>query len=68
LEEGNTTFHALVESVRSDFAVRYLATTQLSITEISRLLAYTGPSAFGRAFRRWTGSTPAEFRESHMSS
>ncbi|MET0386875.1 MAG: AraC family transcriptional regulator ligand-binding domain-containing protein [Polyangiales bacterium] len=62
LEENGTTFQAVFDAVRNEFAVHYLSSTQLSLTEISHLLAYTDPSTFGRAFRRWTGTSPAEFR------
>lgn len=62
LEDDATTFQELVDLVRRELALRYLEQTQLSLGEISALLAYAEPSAFGRAFRRWTGTTPAHFR------
>jgi AraC-like DNA-binding protein len=61
-ESLGTTFHALVEQTRRDLSLRYLRETRLSLAEISGLLAYSEPSAFGRAFHRWTGTTPATFR------
>jgi len=63
MDAAGTTFQDLVDQVRRELALHYLSRTQLSLTEISDLLAYAEPSAFGRAFRRWTGHTPASFRE-----
>lgn len=64
LEDDGLTFQQVLEDLRQDMARQYLVGSQLSITEISGLLAYTDATAFGRAFRRWTGRTPAEFRRS----
>lgn len=35
--------------------------TTLPFKEISYMLGYNEPSAFVRAFKRWTGQTPAEY-------
>jgi len=51
-------FTTLVEDVRRDVALRYLADGKAAVTEIAFLTGYSEASAFGRAFRRWTGSTP----------
>jgi AraC-like DNA-binding protein len=64
LEDEGLTFQRVLEDLRQDLARQYLLGSQLSITEISGLLAYTDATAFGRAFRRWTGRTPVEFRKS----
>ena len=37
---------------------RLLKDPALSVTEIGYLLGYSGPAAFHRAYKRWTGSTP----------
>jgi AraC-like DNA-binding protein len=63
LDEEGLTFQQLVEQLRRDMAFQYLAGTQLSLSEISALLAYTDTTTFGRAFRRWTGRTPAGYRK-----
>jgi AraC-like DNA-binding protein len=59
--ERYTYKHALDE-IRSGLADTYLTATALSLTEITYLLAYSDPSAFSRAFKRWTGATPIEYR------
>lgn len=49
--------HALEEYARS-----LLANQKLTLNEITRLLGYSEPSAFIRAFKRWTGATPDDWR------
>jgi AraC-like DNA-binding protein len=63
LEAEGLSFQDVLEELRQEMALRYLTSTQLSLTEISAMLAYADSSAFGRAFRRWTGHTPAAFRQ-----
>jgi AraC-like DNA-binding protein len=62
LQEENSSFAALVDEVRSDLSRAYLADPKLAIFEVAFLLGYSEPSAFNRAFRRWTGQSPSEFR------
>jgi AraC-like DNA-binding protein len=61
LKDEQTSFNAVRESVRQELSQRYLA-DKLSIAEISFLLGFSEPSAFFRAFKRWTGMTPIEAR------
>lgn len=62
LQAHDTTFHALVEETRFDIARHYLEVTRLPIVEIAGALDYADASAFTRAFRRWSGTTPAAWR------
>jgi AraC-like DNA-binding protein len=39
----------------------------VSIAEVAFLLGFSEPSSFYRAFRRWTGRTPVEFRRDRLS-
>jgi AraC-like DNA-binding protein len=59
--EGRT-LQALVEEARRELATRLLTDPQLSATEVAFLTGFSDASAFWRAFRRWTGTTPADFR------
>ena len=61
LKEDGTSFSGLREEVRRELADRYLG-QGLSISEVSFLLGFSEPSAFFRAFKRWTGRTPTEHR------
>lgn len=63
LQDESLGFAALVDEARLKLARRYLADESLSISEVSFALGYSEPSAFARAFKRWAGCAPAEFRE-----
>jgi AraC-like DNA-binding protein len=62
LRAQDTTFHALVQETRFDIARHFLERTQLAIVEIASALDYSDASAFTRAFKRWSGTTPAAWR------
>ena len=63
LQDEGTSFQSLRDETRKMLADRYLA-EGLSLAEISFLLGFSEPSAFFRAFKRWTGLTPIERRAS----
>jgi AraC-like DNA-binding protein len=65
LKEEGTTFAELSDVVRRSSAERYLADGRLPLAEIAFLLGFQDPSNFHKAFRRWTGSTPAAYRDHH---
>ena len=62
LHYDGLTFMGLVEATRRDLALNYLRQRQLSLSEIALLLGYSELSAFSRAVRRWTGSSPRSVR------
>ena len=62
LAAEGTTYRALLDQLRHERASRHLADPRTSIGEVAFLLGYSELSAFCRAFKRWTGQTPAEFR------
>ncbi|MCG8590034.1 MAG: AraC family transcriptional regulator [Proteobacteria bacterium] len=62
LQEASTTFQAVLEDVRKGLALDYLQRSNLSVDEIASLLGYSETPNFYRAFKRWTGRTPAAFR------
>jgi len=61
LQDEGTSFQSLRDETRRTLADRYLG-QGLSVAEISFLLGFSEPSAFFRAFKRWTGLTPIERR------
>lgn len=61
LSEG-TSFRELLDQLRQERASGWLANPRCSIAEVSFLLGFAELSSFYRAFKRWTGKTPAEFR------
>jgi AraC-like DNA-binding protein len=62
LQEYEMDFKKLVDDTRRRFALNYLKDRKHTLTEIAFLLGYSELSAFNRAFRRWTGSTPLHYR------
>jgi AraC-like DNA-binding protein len=62
LRNEQTSFRELVDVVRREIAVQQLAQPGNSAAEVGFLLGFSDPSAFTRAFRRWTGTAPAAFR------
>ena len=62
LEHEGTRYRDLLDSVRSELASDYVRETPLSFTDIADLLGFANPSAFQKAFRRWYGCSPGEFR------
>jgi len=63
LRAAHSSFHELHESYRRAQAARLLEQSPLLPKEIAHRLGYANSSAFIRAFRRWTGTTPTRFRE-----
>ena len=63
LVEAGTSFRKIREELLRHRAQELLLERQLPIGEVSFLLGYAEPSNFHRAFRRWTGLTPAAWRE-----
>lgn len=62
LRDEALTYNELVDEMRRDMATDLLRDASMAISEVAFLLGFSDPSAFHRAFRRWTGTTPGEFR------
>lgn len=62
LEAEGTRFAQLVDEVRRELALRYIADERLALGEVAYLLGFAEPSPFHRAFKRWTGTTPSAAR------
>jgi len=62
LSAENARFSELVERQRATLAKSHLAQRQLSLDEIADRLGYGEQTSFGRAFKRWTGMTPQQYR------
>jgi AraC-like DNA-binding protein len=67
LTEAGTSFSQVLNDYRHHLAKRLLAKTQESITEIVYLTGFSEPSTFYRAFKRWEGMTPVEYRKKKQS-
>ena len=64
LADENTSFRTLLLEVRRKLAERYIADKTMPLVEISYMLGFSETSSFSRAFKQWTGATPATFRSS----
>ena len=62
LREADTSFATLLDELRFNLASRFLADPSMTIGEVGFLLGFSEPSAFNRAFRRWSGDTPGAYR------
>lgn len=62
LAAEGTSFAAIVDAVRRERAELFLRDPHLTAGEVAFLLGYSEPAAFFRAFRRWTGRTPQQWR------
>ena len=62
LQEEGTSYQQLLDDTRRDMAEQYLQQPGLTLLEVAYLLGFADPSNFFRAFRRWFGCTPNEYR------
>lgn len=65
LSEEGTTFSDLLIEKRREMAEAYLRETPMALQQISEALGYSNPSIFTRAWKRWTGQAPSDWREEH---
>ena len=63
LAEFGVTFKELADEIRFEIARRMLEESATPISQIADALDYADASAFTRAFRRWTKTTPAAWRD-----
>lgn len=62
LKDEDTSYQQVLDEVRRDLAQQYLREGPVSVCEVTFRLGFSDQSSFTRAFRRWTGLTPGEFR------
>jgi AraC-like DNA-binding protein len=64
LKAEGVTFEAILDAKRRSLAIRYLGFNRLSVKAAAYKLGFSEPAAFSRAFKRWTGISPRDFRSS----
>lgn len=62
LFDKNTSFDELVDDIRQVWARQYLDDERLTVSDVAYLLGYSELSSFTRAFHRWTGDSPTDYR------
>jgi AraC-like DNA-binding protein len=63
LREEGTSFALVLDGLRRDLALQFVAGSGNSLAEIAYLLGFSEPAALSRAFQRWTGMTPGHYRK-----
>jgi AraC-like DNA-binding protein len=66
LHHEGTSFQQVLDEVRREVAVTHMRGRRATIDEVAFLLGFEKPSSFHRAFKRWMGITPGEFRKQSM--
>jgi len=65
LAEKSLTFRGLVQSIQREISINLLRHSNHSMGEIAFQTGFSEQSAFNRAFKRWTGQSPVEYRKNH---
>jgi len=65
LSDEGTSFRQVIEGVQRQLACDHLRRDELAIDELSLILGFSDGRAFRRAFKRWYGESPAEYRRRH---
>jgi AraC-like DNA-binding protein len=65
LKVHGVNFQQILDETRFEFAQQLLTNTHLSISDIGFILRYSDPGIFTRAFFRWAGVPPSEWRSTH---
>lgn len=65
LAEEETSFKILLDNIRRDLAIRYLK-NNMSISDITYSLGFVDQSSFSRAFKRWSGQSPSQYRKENL--
>lgn len=68
LSDEGESYQSIMDELRRDLAIALLGETQLSVADIAVELGFSESSAFHRAFKKWTGTRPGEYRRDGASS
>ncbi len=63
LANEDTSFQTLKDQYRQSAALRNLSTSRMPLKEVASLCGFDNTAEFNRAFRRWTGDTPGNYRK-----
>jgi AraC-like DNA-binding protein len=65
LSEEGQGFQSLKDHLRRDAAIEYLARPDMTLLDIADQIGFSEASTFHRAFKKWTGVAPGEYRQRH---
>ncbi|WP_407333142.1 AraC family transcriptional regulator ligand-binding domain-containing protein [Enterovibrio sp. 27052020O] len=68
LSEQGTCYKDILDNTRKRLTLNYIKQPHMSISEIGYLVGFSNVANFNRAFRRWEGCAPGEYRHSYLSS
>ena len=66
LSQSDTSYSGVLRQVRQDMACHYLQSPNYQVLTVAYVLGFTDPSNFSRAFKRWTGLTPNQYRQQQL--
>jgi AraC-like DNA-binding protein len=61
LKVDGVTFEQVLDELRYKLALSYISANKASVKETARLVGYSDPASFSRAFKRWTGASPRTY-------
>lgn len=64
LKAEGVTFEQALDELRHQMALHYLGGKKVSVNQTAYLVGFSDPTAFSRAFKRWTGMSPSAMRAS----
>ena len=62
LADEGLSWKQLLEDTRKTLVERHLRTPGMTVTQMAFLLGFSEVSAFSRAFKKWYGVSPSQFR------
>lgn len=65
LAEKNFTFKDIIDQVRIGITQQHLHQSQIPLSQLCEILGYSNQAAFSRAFKRWFGVSPREWKKRH---
>ncbi len=66
LANQNTSYQKLLDQCRREIAEDCLLRTKMTIAEVAKLCGFSEPQSFSKAFKKWSGKTPGEFRQTSL--